>query len=90
VRGVDDDLEAAVAEACALRYLTPNQLSRAIVPGRRGAQRLRSLLDAGPKRTRSTPERLLLNALRAAGIDGFLTNERIGRWEADFYWPRAQ
>jgi len=83
----DDDLEAAVAEACALRYLTPNQLSRAIVPGRRGARRLRSLLDAGPKRTRSTPERILLNALRSGGIDGFVTNEQVGRWEADFYWP---
>jgi very-short-patch-repair endonuclease len=83
----DAHLEAAVAEACALRVLTIHQLSRAIGPGRRGAVRLRALLDAGPKRTRSTPERILLAALRAAGIDGFLTNERIGRWEADFYWP---
>ena len=83
----DQDLEAAVAEACALRLVTSAQLSRAIVPGKRGARRLRALLDAGPKRTRSTPERLLLAALRTAGVRGFETNHRIGRWEADFYWP---
>ena len=55
--------------------------------GRRGARRLRTLLDAGPKRIRSSPERILLRGLREAGVHGFRTNERIGCWEVDFYWP---
>jgi very-short-patch-repair endonuclease len=83
----DAELEAAVAEACALRLVTPPQLTRMVVPGRRGARCLRALLDAGPKRTRSPSERHLLAALRNAGVDGFRTNERLGRWEVDFYWP---
>ncbi len=49
------------------------------------------LLDGeGPKRTRSTPERKLLKALRTAGVPDAQTNVRVGRWEADFYWPESR
>lgn len=83
----DDDLEAAVAEAFARRLTNRAALLRAIVPRRRGAARFRALLDAGPKRTRSAPERRLLVALRAAGVEEPETNAGVGRWEVDFYWP---
>ncbi len=80
-------LERAVAEAFALRLANRASLLRAIVPGRRGAARLRSLLDAGPRRTRSHPERRLLAGVLAAGLPEPLTNHRIGPWEVDLYWP---
>jgi very-short-patch-repair endonuclease len=48
---------------------------------------MRGLLDAGPKRSRSKPEAVLLRAIRAAGLPEPETNARIGRWEADLYWP---
>jgi very-short-patch-repair endonuclease len=45
------------------------------------------LLDAGPARTRSRPERVLLKAIRATDLPQPLANHRIGPWEADLYWP---
>lgn len=85
------ELEAAVAEAFALRLTSRGQLLRAIddAVGRRGAARLRALLDGerGPKRTRSAPERKLLAAIRAAGFPEPEVNSRLGRWEVDLYWP---
>jgi very-short-patch-repair endonuclease len=87
-RCTDSELEAAVAESFALRLTNRGAILRSLVPGRRGARRLRRLLDAGPKRTRSSPERALLTALRAAGIEEPDVNARLGRWEVDFYWPR--
>jgi very-short-patch-repair endonuclease len=83
----DAELEAAVAEAFAHRLTNRAALARAIVPGRRGAARLRALLDAGPRHTRSIPERRLLEAIRAAGLPEPLANHRIGPWEVDLYWP---
>lgn len=83
----DIDLEAAVAEAFALGLTQRSPLVRAIRPGARGSRRLRSVLDAGPARTRSAPERTLLLAMRAAGLPEPLVNAKVGRWEVDFYWP---
>jgi very-short-patch-repair endonuclease len=86
----DDDLERAVAEAFALRLTQREPVLRELERhrGRPGTPRLRALLDAdGPHRTRSAPERALLEGLRSAGIHGFETNVRLGRWEVDFYWP---
>jgi very-short-patch-repair endonuclease len=86
----DRELERAVAEAFALRLTQRAPLLREVDKqvGKRGTGRLRWLLEGdGPKRTRSMPERRLLKGLRAAAIDGFETNARLGRWEADFYWP---
>ncbi len=86
----DEELERTVAEAFALHLTGPGALQRELEKrrGRRGTTRLRSLLDGdGPRRTRSSPERKLLSALRAAGAPDTLTNHRVGRWEVDFYWP---
>lgn len=82
-------LEAAVAEAFALRLVNRNVLVRAAraARGRRGVARLRVMLDDGPVRTRSTPERRLLKLIRATGMPQPLANYRIGPWEADLYWP---
>jgi very-short-patch-repair endonuclease len=89
----DEELERAVAEAFALRLTQRAPLLREVERqrGRRGTARLRTLLDGeGPKRTRSTPERTLLRALRKAGVAGFETNVYLGRWEVDFYWPKSE
>ena len=86
----DEELERAVAEAFALRLAQRAPLLRDVdrQRGKRGTSRLRALLDGeGPKRARSDPERKLLKALRAAGVDRFRTNARIGKWEVDLYWP---
>lgn len=87
-----EDLESAVAEAIALKLTTAPHLIRALdrYRGRRGVATLRALLDAGPRRTRSTPERQLLRLIRAAGLPEPLTNHRIGPWEVDMYWPDAR
>jgi very-short-patch-repair endonuclease len=84
------ELEGAIAEAFALGLVNKRMLERAVenARGRRGVARIRALIgtDRRPSRTRSNPERALLHLLRAARIDGFETNVRIGRWEVDFYW----
>ena len=58
--------------------------------GRRGTKRLTSLLGGGPPaRTRSRPERLLLRAVRDAGLPEPETDVKIGRWTVDFLWREA-
>lgn len=87
------ELEAAVAEAFALRHTNRAQMVAALDEhcGRRGIRALRALFEHGsaPKRTRSKPERTLLGLIRAAGLPEPLTNQRIGPWEVDMYWPDA-
>ena len=88
-----EELEAAVAEAFALGLTTRAEVVGAIAEhrGRRGIRALRALFEdgGGPRRTRSKPERTLLSLIRAAGLPVPLTNERIGPWEVDMYWPDA-
>jgi very-short-patch-repair endonuclease len=89
----DDDLERAVSEAFALRLTTLPSLQRAATAyrGRRGAGRLQRLLKAGPRRTRSHPERDLLAAiLRDPEIPDPETNVKIYGWEVDFLWRAAR
>ena len=88
-----NELEAAVAEAFALR-LTDREKpldATARTRGRRGVARLRTLLEAEhhPARTRSPPERRMLRMLRDAGLPEPETNVRVGRWEVDFLWREA-
>jgi very-short-patch-repair endonuclease len=87
----DQELERAVAEAFALRLTTLPSLQRATAAyqGRRGVKRLRALLDAEPRLTRSPPERSLLRAIRQAGLPEPETNVRIHGWEVDFLWRAA-
>lgn len=84
----NEELDRAVAEAFALGLTNRVAMLRAL-PQRRGAARLRVLLDdhRGPKKTRSRPERGMLTRLRSAGAPEPLTNHKIGPWEVDFYWP---
>jgi very-short-patch-repair endonuclease len=57
-------------------------------PGKRGNAKLRRVLDlpGGPRRTRSTPERLMLRLLRDRNITGYETNARIHGHEVDVLW----
>lgn len=52
----------------------------------RGTARLRRILDAGPARTRSAPERRLLTIIRRAGLPQPETNARIAGHEVDALW----
>jgi very-short-patch-repair endonuclease len=87
----DEELSQAVAEAFALRLTNRPHLLRACdeAAGRRGVARLGSLLEGGrgPQRTRSKPERVLIDAVRAAGLPEPEANRRLGGWEVDLYWP---
>lgn len=85
-------LEQALAEAFALGLTNRAAVLRGAraTRGRRGAGRVRRLLDAGaPRRTRSVPERRLLHAIRQAGLPEPETNVRVRRWEVDFLWREA-
>ena len=84
---VPAELERAVAEAFALGLTNRAAMLRAAngARGRRGTKRLTSLLGGGPPaRTRSRPERLLLRAVRDAGLPEPETDVKIGRWTVDF------
>lgn len=88
------ELERIVADAAYRRLASEAELRDQLErnPGKRGAARLRRVLDlpGGPKRTRSPAERALLRLLRRRGIAGFRTNARVHGYEVDFYWPRQQ
>jgi very-short-patch-repair endonuclease len=58
-------------------------------PGRRGALRLRTLLErtAGPALTESEAERLFLRIVRCDGLPEPQTQGRIGPYRVDFLWP---
>jgi very-short-patch-repair endonuclease/predicted transcriptional regulator of viral defense system len=87
----DEELGRAVSESFAARLTTLPSLRRATQAyrGRRGVARLTVLLNGGPRRTRSAPERALLTAIRDAGLPIPETNVHIGRWEVDFLWREA-
>jgi very-short-patch-repair endonuclease len=85
------ELEAAVAEAFALRMTNRSQLLRAVdrERGRRGVAALRAQLDGerAPARTRSQPERTLLESIREAELPEPEANAPAGRWTVDLLWP---
>jgi very-short-patch-repair endonuclease len=88
----EDDLNQAVAEAFALRLTNLTSLQRATTAyrGRRGVARLAAVLgDGGSRRVRSNPERVLLRAIRDAGLPLPETNAKLGRWEVDMVWRGA-
>lgn len=85
----EEDLEAAVAEAFALRLVGRGQILRELdrIGSRPGSRPLRHLLDGRrPQRTRSAPERKLLLLIRAAGLPEPEANVRLGGWEVDLLW----
>lgn len=86
-------LERALAEAIALRLTTAAEVGAMALrqAGRRGAGRLRAVLDLGdPRRTRSEAEEMFLGLARRGGIEPPLVNTRLARHEVDFYWPVAR
>ena len=86
------ELERAVAEAFALGLTNRAAVLRAVdmVRGRRGVARLIALLEGRPPaRTRSAPERRLLQAIRGANLPEPETNTKVDRWEVDLLWRSA-
>jgi very-short-patch-repair endonuclease len=89
----DERLERVCAEAHALGLARQPDLRDQLArnAGRRGAGRLRKLLD-GPRaaaRTRSVLERKLLRCIRASDLPDPETDQRVGTYVVDFLW-RAQ
>src|SRR5215213_4487204 len=83
-------LEALIADAFAARAVTDRQLDElAARAGRsKAAGKLRLLRQDGVRLTRSEAERILRRLLRQAGLPQPETNYAIGRYFADFAWPR--
>ncbi len=86
----DSALEQLVAQAHRKHLATADDILAlaARYPRRPGTPALRALLTrpAGPKFTRSSPERRLLALIRKAGIDEPETNTVVGGFEVDFLW----
>lgn len=85
------ELEWAVNEAYVKRLLTAEELHEILArtPGRRGAKRLRAVLDRhdAPRTLLSGGERVLHRALEAARITGYETNATVHGKEVDFHFP---
>jgi very-short-patch-repair endonuclease len=83
------DLERAVAEAQVLKLVTEQTLRDTMNRSgrKRSLAKLGAILAGGPELTRADSERILRRLLREAGLPQPRTNFRLGRWEADFYWP---
>ena len=89
-----DELQAALHEARVKRLVSNSQLRGSLErhPNRRGARRLRALLEreGGARLTRSAAEREVLALLRRSGIEPDATNYRIGPYEVDFWFARER
>lgn len=84
-------LERAIDEACIQRLLTLETIETALAahPGRRGAARLRALLElpGASAVTRSQAEETLLELIRRAGLPRPIAGAQLGAFTVDFYWP---
>jgi very-short-patch-repair endonuclease len=88
-----DELEAAVNEADRLDLIDPEHLREALddTAGRRGAARLRGLLDRRSfTLTESALERRFLAIVRRAGLPLPLTQQQVNGFRVDFWWPKCQ
>ena len=88
----DRALRWAVEEARLRKLLTPAALRDVLVrhPGRRGAGRLRRVVDeiAGePTVTRSDVERSLHDLIRGAALPRPRANTQLHGWSVDAHWP---
>lgn len=88
----DEDLEDAVNEADRLNLVATPRLRSALdsepFAGRRGAGRLRRLLDSQTfSRAQNALERRFLALVRDAGLPPPDTQRRLGRHRVDFFWP---
>lgn len=84
------ELEALIADAHVAKVLTERQLHDVLnrAGRRRGAAKLRRILTDAPGLTLSEAERILRRLLKQAGLPQPTTNYAIGRYKADFAWPR--
>jgi very-short-patch-repair endonuclease len=88
----DEDLEDAVNEADRRNLVATPRLRSALdaepVSGRRGAGRLRRLLESQTfSRAQNALERRFLAIVRDAGLPAPTTQHRLGRYRVDFFWP---
>jgi very-short-patch-repair endonuclease len=90
----EHELARAFDEALIAGLSTREQIAGAVAlhrhrPGRR---RILALLerDAPPALTLSHAERVLVELLRNAGVDGFETNARVGPYQVDVLWRAAR
>ena len=87
------ELERAVNEAHVLRLVTTQGLYDILArtPGRRGAKKLRAILDRyrGPSKLHRGGEEILDRALKRAFITGYSTNAVVHGKEVDFHFPGA-
>src|SRR3954466_10694577 len=82
----DDELEAAINEADTRDLIAPDNL-RAALDRRRGATRLRKILDRRTfVLTDSALERRFLPLARKAGLPRPQTRTRVNGFKVDFYW----
>jgi hypothetical protein len=88
----DRELTRAVNEARVLRLVSPTELAEAIkrARGKRGAGRLRAILEPPGAPTESILEDEFGKFLDDYGIPRGLTNQRIGRWKVDMVWPEQR
>ncbi len=86
------ELELALHEMLATRLVSMTQVKAALeaYPRRRGTARLVGLVaHRGPTTlTHRGAEEKLFRLIRKSDLPRPLTNHRIGRFEADFYWPQ--
>lgn len=88
----DEELEDAVNEADRRNLVSTPRLRSALeaepCAGRRGAGRLRRLLDAQTfSRAQNALERRFLALVREARLPAPDTQRRLGRYRVDFFWP---
>jgi len=88
------ELERALGEALVQKLTSRSALVAAVAgaPGRRGAARLRRLLELGedPALTRSEAEERFLELVRAAGLSRPEVNVRLQGHVVDFLWRRSR
>jgi very-short-patch-repair endonuclease len=86
----DDELERAIAEAYALKFVTEVELRQALErnPRRAGTRTVRAELDrvGGPQWTKYDGEGRMKQLLRKSGLAGWIARTRVAGFEADFLW----
>jgi very-short-patch-repair endonuclease len=86
----DDEVEDAVNEADRLDLIRTYRLRPALdrVPKRPGLSRLKAILDAQTfSRAQNALERRFLAIVREVGLPAPTTQQRLGRYRVDFFWP---
>jgi very-short-patch-repair endonuclease len=86
------ELEALIADAQVAKVLTERQLRDVLnrAGRRRGAAKVRRILSETNGLTLSEAERILRRLLKEAGLPQPITNHPIGRYRADFCWPKHE